>query len=152
MFCHLLDIESNNNIKSNNRIYSKPLELKYKSYLEETNEKTENITLNDVVFPSESPFISKIIQAEESKEIQHELLNATFLGLYLIVFPIILTGYSYFHGKECNNYTLDIWSIIAICLAVNISQHIYLQYQNINYLRWGLFSAIFIFFAFFFAS
>ena len=135
LFCHLLSRESKNDI------CSESLDIKYKTH-EKTRKKSEYITLNDVVFPSESPFISKIIQAEESKEVHHELLNATFLGLYLIGFPIILTVYSYFHGKKCNNFTWDIWTIIAICFAVNISQHIYLQYKDINYLRWSLLTSL----------
>ena len=79
----------------------------------------------DIIFPSESPIIDKILKIEYLSY-NSSLTNAFFLLSYLLILPIIITCYSYFHNECYNDFTSCDFIIILFCLKLNICLQIYL--------------------------
>ena len=130
-------------LKSKNieELLEAPIEKDFKDYFD-TIRKTQNITLGDVVFASESPKVYGIILTK--KEIKTgQRLNCIFRFVYFIILPMILTiGYvlhkkdqlpsfsEIFHNFDINALItlINAWHIaVIICLIANIFLHIYLQ-------------------------
>ena len=76
LLSHLLEHENKE------RSYFQSLETQFKFYIEELDKKQENITLKDVVFPSESLVIGKIISNRKNKKIIAETYNFFLIGLF----------------------------------------------------------------------
>ena len=81
----------------------------------------------DIIFPSESPIIDKILKIEYLSY-NSSLANTFFLFIYLIILPSIITGYFCLQNESHNNnnFTLCDIVIIVFCLKLNICSLIYL--------------------------